>query len=111
MANFSPSIKLSATRNIGDCFSLPVASSVYVPPAVLFLEYILVSSLLKYLLVLVVLALQSCGGLSSGFLSAAPIDNASCSIYKIIKLSATRNIGDCFSLPVASSVYVPPAEH
>ncbi|CAC9628184.1 hypothetical protein, partial [uncultured Gammaproteobacteria bacterium] len=41
------------------------------------------SSLLKYLLVLVVLALQSCGGLSSGFLSAAPIDNASCSIYKI----------------------------
>ncbi len=50
------------------------------------------SSLLKYLLVLVVLALQSCGGssgggssskTSSGFLSAAPIDNASCFIYKI----------------------------
>jgi hypothetical protein len=33
MANFSPSTKLSATRNIGDCFSLPVVSSVYVPPA------------------------------------------------------------------------------
>ena len=41
------------------------------------------SSLLKYLLVLVVLALQSCGGLTSNFLCAAPIDNASCSIYKI----------------------------
>jgi hypothetical protein len=50
------------------------------------------SSLLKYLLVLVVLALQSCGGssgggsssrTSSGFLSAAPIDNPSCFIYKI----------------------------
>ena len=42
-----------------------------------------VSNLLKNsLVVAVALALQSCG-VSSGFLSAAPIDNASCSIYNI----------------------------
>ncbi|CAB5494840.1 DUF1566 domain-containing protein [Bathymodiolus thermophilus thioautotrophic gill symbiont] len=50
-------------------------------------------SLLRYLLVLVALVLQSCGGesspnISSGFLSAAPIDKASCAIHKITAAGA-----------------------
>ena len=50
----------------------------------------IVFNLLKYLLVMLVLVLQSCGGgsesspkTSSGFLSAAPINDANCAIYKI----------------------------